>query len=295
MFVRNIRIIISCLVLALACGWGVAGNSSQKIENKLTLPHPQNLSAVTVQPNINQNTPIDTAAPVLQAEPQPPAQPLPMPIPTPPPPPPPISPWQGEVDQMPASTAQIPALTRVPTDKPVIFLGIDDGLVKNPEAKAWLLDHKLPFTLFLTDDIVKSDYDYFRDLQNAGMTIEDHTLTHTDLTTLSLDQQKTEICGAADKFQATFGNRPTLFRPPYGSYDNITRQAAADCGMKAMIIWHAKANGGSIQFQDGNTNFLPGDIVLMHFRPEFLQDMKAFEDQVAKDHLQVGRLEDWIQ
>jgi hypothetical protein len=35
--------------------------------------------------------------------------------------------------------------------------------------------------------------------------------------------------------------------------------------------------------------------VLMHFRNEFLQDMQAFEDQVTKDHLQVGRLEDWIQ
>jgi peptidoglycan/xylan/chitin deacetylase (PgdA/CDA1 family) len=191
--------------------------------------------------------------------------------------------------------AQIPVLSRIPTDKPVVFLGIDDGLVRSTETFTWLVSHKLPFTLFLEDDLASKDYDYFREIQDAGMTIQDHTISHADLSTLNLEQQKAEICGSADKFQTAFGTRPTLFRPPYGSFNDLTKQAAAECGMKALIVWHAKANGGSIQFQDGNTHFLPGDIVLMHFRQEFLQDMQAFEDQVVKDHLQVGRLEDWIQ
>jgi peptidoglycan/xylan/chitin deacetylase (PgdA/CDA1 family) len=291
---RYARFIFVCLLLTLATGWNVY-NSELKVVHKQvhSFLAPHKTAVATANPKFAQDIPLDTAPPVIPQLPLPPPQPLPAPIP--PPPPPSISAWQGEIEQMPVDPTQIPALTRIPTTEPVVFLGIDDGLVKSPEAKDWLLSHKMPFTLFLTDDIVKADYDYFRDLQSAGMTIQDHTITHSDLTTMNLDQQRAEICGAADKFGMEFGSRPTLFRPPYGSYNSITKQAAADCGMKALIIWHAKANGGSIQFQDGNTHFLPGDIVLMHFRPEFLQDMKAFTDQVTKDGLQVGRLEDWIQ
>jgi len=173
-------------------------------------------------------------------------------------------------------------------------LGIDDGWTKSPEAQSWLLQHKLPFTLFLENDAVKDNYDYFKPLQQAGMTIEDHTLTHPNLAKLSFDQQKAEICGAADTYQNVFGRRPTLLRPPEGGFNAATQQAAATCGLKAVIMWHAKANGGSMQFQDGNTHLSPGDIVLMHFRPEFLQDMDAFMKQVQQDHLQIARLEDYL-
>jgi peptidoglycan/xylan/chitin deacetylase (PgdA/CDA1 family) len=186
-------------------------------------------------------------------------------------------------------------LYRIPTDKPVIFLGIDDGWHKTSEAHDWLIEHRLPFTLFLTNEAIKNDYVYFRDLQDAGMSIQNHTLTHANMTTMTLERQQTDICATADIYKAQFGKRPTLFRPPYGTFNISTQQAAANCGMKAIISWHAKVNGGSIQYQDQNTHFLPGDIVLMHFRPKFLQDMKIFTDQVEKDHLQIGRLEDWIQ
>lgn len=202
--------------------------------------------------------------------------------------------WHGSTQPVASSPALAPILTKIPTTEPVVFLGIDDGWFKLPEVKDWLTEHRLPFTLFLVNDGIKDNYDYFRQLQSAGMTIQNHTLTHPDLNKLTLEQQQAEICGAADTYSAIFGRRPTLLRPPYGEVSELTRQAAASCGMKAIIMWHAKANGGSMQFQDDNQNLQPGDIVLMHFRPEFLKDMKAFIDQVSKDHLQIGRLEDWL-
>jgi peptidoglycan/xylan/chitin deacetylase (PgdA/CDA1 family) len=284
----NNRLVLSCVALGVCIFWNTGTYNTTPVNNKNALPRPQSLRTVSVQAK---NTDTIPEAAARGSDSQPKAQPSTLA----PAPELQVNAWQGNAEPLPFVTAQIPVLTHIPTDKPVIFLGIDDGLVKSPEAKDWLINHKLPFTLFLEDDLVRGDYDYFRDLQAAGMTIEDHTISHPDLTTLTLDQQKVEICGAADAMHAAFGNRPALFRPPYGSVDETTRQAAAECGMKAIINWHAKANGGSIQFQDGNTHFLPGDIVLMHFRPEFLQDMKAFTDQVAADGLQVGRLEDWIQ
>ncbi len=208
-----------------------------------------------------------------------------------------VSAWQRPVVPTPTpktQSAAIPVVTKIDTSEPVVFLGIDDGWAKSQEAKDWLLAHHLPFSLFLTNEAIKDNYTYFQELQQAGMTIEDHTLTHPDFTNLTLDQQKAEICGAADIYNNVFGHRPTLFRPTYGEPNNLTDEAAAECGMKAIIMWSAKANGGSIQFQDNHTALVPGDIVLMHFRPEFIQDMNAFMNDVQKSNLQIGRLEDWL-
>ena len=63
--------------------------------------------------------------------------------------------------------------------------------------------------------------------------------------------------------------------------------------MKAVVLWIAKANGGSMQYQVGN-RLRPGDIVLMHFRPEFAQDMQAFVDAEKAAGLHTVLLEDWI-
>jgi len=126
-----------------------------------------------------------------------------------------------------------------------------------------------------------------------GSFVENHTLNHdTKMTTSeNYDQQKADICGMADYEELHFGRRPTLFRPPGGAYSDTMRQAAADCGMKAVVTWVAKANGGSMQYQIGN-KLRPGDVVLMHFRPEFKQDMKAFVDAMNVAGLHTALLED---
>jgi len=69
------------------------------------------------------------------------------------------------------------------------------------------------------------------------------------------------------------------------------RQAAYDCGMKAVVTWIAKANGGSMQYQIGD-KLRAGDIVLMHFRPEFKSDLQAFVDAEKAAGLHTELLED---
>jgi peptidoglycan/xylan/chitin deacetylase (PgdA/CDA1 family) len=287
---ENSLVLLACTALFMSCLWSFYTEFHIAKPGRVSfLLQPHSAAKLQIAVQSIAEPAIASAAPEpVIAQPAPQPQPAPEPV---------VNAWQNEAQPMvlPSADQSVPIVSRIQTDKPVIFLGLDDGWFKTPEAHDWLIQHKLPFTLFLENDAVSSNYDYFRDFQAAGMTIEDHTLTHPDMTTLDLDQQKNQICATADNYQTVFGQRPTLFRPPYGSFNDLTLQAAASCGMKAVVTWHAKANGGSIQFQDGNTQFLPGDIVLMHFRNEFLADMSAFMDQVAKDHLQIGRLEDWLQ
>ena len=208
-----------------------------------------------------------------------------------------ITAWRGPVQPLSVSSSGglAPVVLKIPTTEPVVFVGIDDGWIQTPDELDWLASHHLPFTLFLTNNGIKNDYGFFQKLQDAGMTIQDHTLSHPHLAKLNFDQQKTEICQTADIYQSVFGRRPTLFRPPYGEYNDDTRRAAASCGIKAVVMWHVViGTGGDVQYQSVNHHLQPGDIVLMHFRPEFLADVKALSKEVEQNHLQIGRLEDWL-
>ena len=190
----------------------------------------------------------------------------------------------------------IPVINRIPTEKKVVFLTIDDGLEKTPDAPRLLEKYHIKAPMFLNDVYVKEKPSYFRSLMlEQGMVVGAHTVDHTDLTTLGYEEQVNEICGNAAHLEEWLGERPSLFRPPYGSYNDSVVQAAGACGMRAVVMWSAKANGGSMQYQDGHAGLVAGDIVLMHFRPEFAADFKAFIDAAKTAGLQPENLDDWLQ
>lgn len=186
-----------------------------------------------------------------------------------------------------------PVISHLPTKQPVVFLGIDDGGNKQQFEIDLMRQNNIKASLFLADRFIWNNYDFFKGFKDEGSVIEDHTLHHPNLTTLSFDQQKQEICGMADVEQKQYGRRPILFRPPGGSYNLTTQRAAAACGMKAVVMWIAKANGGSMQYQIGHS-LRAGDIVLMHFRPEFKQDLQAFINAQNAAHLHTVLLENWL-
>lgn len=65
-------------------------------------------------------------------------------------------------------------------------------------------------------------------LSDAGHEVMNHSDTHPHMTNLSSDDIKKEITSCSDKIQAVTGIRPTLFRPPYGDYDNNVVGAARE-------------------------------------------------------------------
>jgi hypothetical protein len=213
---------------------------------------------------------------------------------TTPPPRVPIAVWHGPVQPIAIAPGLPPVIDRVPVSVPVVFVTIDDGWVQTPQNLDWLTSHHLPFTMFLSDAGIRSNYQYFQSLQAAGMTVQNHSVSHHSLPKMTADQQKGEICGASDIYQSVFTHRPTLFRPPYGEYSDVTRQVVADCGMRAVIMWKATLEGGAIHFQLPNTKLQAGDIILLHFEPDLIPNMDALARQLAQDHLQVAQLEDWI-
>ncbi|MGW5128526.1 polysaccharide deacetylase family protein [Streptomyces sp. NPDC004069] len=193
-----------------------------------------------------------------------------------------------------------PVFTTVPTKDKVVFLTIDDEAEKDPEFLRMMRDLKIPYTAFLTDDLIRSDYGYFWRMQGQGVTLNNHTLHHPYLPGLSYDQQKSEICGMQDIMEERFGKRPRMFRPPYGDYDQDTLRAAKSCGIEDAPIWNEEVDVDHWEFRQGDQRLRPGDIVLTHFRGRrqwhgtMADDMRRFLNRVTADGYAVARLEDYL-
>jgi peptidoglycan/xylan/chitin deacetylase (PgdA/CDA1 family) len=188
-----------------------------------------------------------------------------------------------------------PVITRIQTKLPVVFLTIDDGITKTPEMAALMTEFDLPVSLFLTRNFVQDNPGFFKSFKTQGSLVENHTVSHNTnmVRQMSYTQQLGEITAMQDYAQQQFGRRPTLFRPPGGAYSNVMRKAVADAGLKAIITWEAKANAGHMDYQVGSA-LRPGDIVLMHFRPEFAADLAAFRQAQTAAGLEVVLLEDFL-
>jgi peptidoglycan/xylan/chitin deacetylase (PgdA/CDA1 family) len=184
-----------------------------------------------------------------------------------------------------------PVVTRVETTDPVVFVTIDDGFTRTPEMITALRELDIPVTLFLVDQPLVDGAVFFRSLPDAR--VEAHTRTHTNLRSLPEAVQRAEICGNADAIARTFGRRPVLFRPPEGRYDGATQRAASTCGMTAVVLWEEVVDQGTIRFRTVD-RFRPGDIVLLHFRPELPDDLRTLVRRLDAAGLHVARLEDYL-
>jgi len=183
-------------------------------------------------------------------------------------------------------------LYRVPTAEPVVFVTIDDGWFRDPRVVDFIQQTHLPVSVFLIERAALADPDYFRALQAAGATIEDHTYDHPRLRRLGYERQRQEICRPVADYPGLLGARPTLLRPPWGQFNRATLEAARSCGLDTVVEWSATMNDGVLRYSDGGLG--PGDIVLMHFRPDLYGNLQALVATVAADGLTVASLESYL-
>lgn len=193
-----------------------------------------------------------------------------------------------------------PVFTTVPTDEKILFLTIDDGAEKDPAFLRMMSELKIPYSAFLSDYLVKEDYGYFKEMQHRGVALHNHTLRHPYLPDLSYARQKREICGMQRVIEKRYGERPVLFRPPYGNYDKATLRAAKACGITHVPLWNEEVFVDHWEYREWDRDLHPGDIVLSHFRGRedwegTMPDMiRRFLDKATAEGYAVARLEDYL-
>ncbi|MFJ5529617.1 polysaccharide deacetylase family protein [Streptomyces sp. NPDC093261] len=188
-------------------------------------------------------------------------------------------------------------LDRVPTHDRVVFLTYDEGAENDPRFVDMVRELRLPVSVFLADSAADPGYARAARLRAAGAVIQNHTLDDAALRGRPYDEQRAEICGQRDRLRARLGVLPRLLRPPQGGYDRTTLEAAADCGIKALILWRPAPGPGAGRHRRGVT-LHSGDIVLAHEAGRPLTSLAAETTRLLRRiqarGFTVGRLEDYL-
>ena len=180
---------------------------------------------------------------------------------------------------------------------PVYSVARDDSAVAISFDASWggdktlrLLDildeYGVKTTFFLVDIWVKAYPDLVKEIAARGHEIGNHSTTHPHMSQLSEAQIREELETQAARVQALTGAKPTLFRPPYGDYNDRLVRTARGEGYE-VIQWSVDSqdwkNRGTEDIVRRAKKAQAGDIVLFHndadftvdALPEVLDDYKA--------------------
>ena len=119
-----------------------------------------------------------------------------------------------------------------------ICLSFDDGHASDCELVLPLLQkYNMQATFFITPNLVgKKGYiswNQVRMLQDAGMEIGSHSLSHPYMTTLSTQQLFTELKQSKDQIEQNIGKEIKSFAYPYGDYNKDVATLVKKVGYKA--------------------------------------------------------------
>ncbi len=145
-----------------------------------------------------------------------------------------------------------------------------------------ILDHyRVHATFFVVGDWVDRYPESVRALSDAGNEVMNHSSSHAHFSQLTAEQIAEDIAACNEKIAAVTGVEPTLFRCPYGEYDDHVIRAIRGMGMEP-IQWDVDSldwkgiSAGEIT-QRVLQRVKPGSIVLFHnaaeHTPEALPDI----------------------
>lgn len=121
-----------------------------------------------------------------------------------------------------ATTPRDIPIYSVATEEKKVAISFDAawGNEQTPELLSILEEYDVKATFFLVGQWVDNYPDSVKEIAAKGHDVENHSATHAHMTQLSLEQMRQEIVTCNEKIEALTDKCPTLFRPPYGDYDN---------------------------------------------------------------------------
>ncbi|ETA79181.1 SH3 domain-containing protein [Youngiibacter fragilis] len=92
-------------------------------------------------------------------------------------------------------------------------------------------------TFFPTGSFASANQSIIREISTRGHEVENHTLSHVELTKSSDAEIRRQIREGNNIIRNITGKTPYLLRPPYGSYDSRVLRIAGEEGMKYAVLW----------------------------------------------------------
>ncbi len=91
--------------------------------------------------------------------------------------------------------------------------------------------HGVRCTFFAVQFWVERYPEYVEKIAKAGHEIGTHSRTHSYMSKLSESEIQDELNTSAKAIESVIGKKVTLFRPPYGDYDNLLIDTAKQSGL----------------------------------------------------------------
>lgn len=168
----------------------------------------------------------------------------------------------------------------VETDKPRVALSFDAawGNEDTPILLDILAKHNVRATFFMTGGWVESYPDDVKAIAAAGHDLGNHSENHKQMSQLCASDCETELMTVHNKVKDITGLEMTLFRPPYGDYNNQLINVANGLGYH-VIQWNIDSldwkNYGADDIVSrvlNHKNLNNGSIILMHNGAKYTKD-----------------------
>src|SRR6185436_9240360 len=155
------------------------------------------------------------------------------------------------------SMACADVVTRLPTDEKVIALTFDACEQGKPVAfdravLDYLLDERIPFTVFVTGRFVESNLEDVKQLSRLDFVeIENHSFSHPNhMEHLSLAKVRDQIVRAHATIEAATHRKPQFFRFPAGNYSAADLELVESLGYKVVHWTWATGDPSPLESRD---------------------------------------------
>ncbi|MBF0297035.1 MAG: polysaccharide deacetylase family protein, partial [Magnetococcales bacterium] len=182
----------------------------------------------------------------------------------------------------------------------VMAITFDDGPdEKDLEISALMRKHDIPATFFYIGHKIKAQPDVVKTVHANHHAIGYHSFRHQRLSGFGSSGLAEEMRQGKEALSA-LGVQPTLFRPPYGDFNERVVHAAKDQGMET-VLWTIDSRdwtGVSPANMAKNVirQFHPGAVLLFHSQhAATLQALPTILEAAARENFRFVSLGDWRQ
>lgn len=134
----------------------------------------------------------------------------------------------------------------------------------------FLIANKIPATFFMSGRWMTRHDAEVKELLNVPFfEIGTHGEVHAHLPMHEMEEQQREIVGPVRVLKAKYGRSTTLFRPPYGEYNDQTVEAVKDLGLR-FILWNIESGdpdptlSAEVILTRVQKRMKPGSVIVLH-------------------------------
>ena len=196
------------------------------------------------------------------------------------------------------------ALRKVPiyyvdTDEKKVAISFDAawGADKTEKIMSICKEYGVNATFFLVGFWVEDYPEIAKKIAENGFEIGTHSNTHPDMAKLSSKGQRQELETSMEIIEKTTGVKPTLFRAPFGSYNDSLITVASELGLKT-IQWDVDTLDwkglSAMEIVNRVLNSVKsGSIILCHNNSDHILDaLPILLDRLAKKGYKVSNVGD---